>query len=154
ILENDSMTILCDVETLKKLSDQSGLEIKKERKFSEGGLGSSTAKLYEAIVTPNSALDGRTLKEINFSLIYGAWVLAIRNRLGIVGDQVGLTKLYDGNLLVLISPPYELDNLRISGDFLIFSVKKSSEFRYKNIKLAILTLSGVIAVAGFNIAPI
>lgn len=154
ILENDSMTILCDVETLKKLSHQSGLEIKKERKFSEGGLGSSTAKLYEAIVTPNSALDGRTLKEINFSLIYGAWVLAIRNRLGIVGDQVGLTKLRAGDVLLLLSTPSDLGNLRKSGDFLIVSEKNSSEFRYKKIIPAILTISGVIAVAAFNIAPI
>lgn len=154
ILGNDSMTILCDVETLKKLSDQTGLEIKKERKFSEGGLSSTTAKLYEAIITPNSALDGRTLKEINFSLIYGAWVLAIRNRLGIVGDQVGLTKLRAGDILLLLSTPADLANLRNSGDFLIISEKNSSEFRYKKIIPAILIIAGAISAAAFNIAPI
>lgn len=154
ILENDSMTILCDVETLKKLSEQPGLEIKKERKFSEGGLSSTTAKLYEAIITPNSALDGRTLKELNFSLIYGAWVLAIRNRLGIIGDQVGMTKLRSGDILLLLSTPSDLSNLRKSGDFLIVSEKNPSEFRYKKIIPAISIISGVIAAAAFNFAPI
>lgn len=154
ILENDSMTILCDVETLKKLSHQEGLEIKKERKFSEGGLSSTTGKLYEAIVTPNSALDGRTLKELNFSLIYGAWVLAIRNRLGIIGVQVGLTKLRAGDILLLLSTPSDLAALRKSSDFLIISEKNSSEFRYKKIVPAILVISGVIAAAAFNLAPI
>lgn len=154
ILTNDAMTVLCDLETLKKLSDQPGLEIKKERKFSEGGLSSKTAKLYEAIVTPNSALDGRTLKQINFSLIYGAWVLAIRNRLGIIGEQVGLTRLRAGDVLLLIASPTDLQNLRNSGDFLIISEKDSSEFRYKKTIPAISIIAGVIGAAAFNIAPI
>lgn len=154
ILNGDTMTILCNVDTLKKLSSQEGLEIKKERKFSEGGLSSKTAKLYEAIVTPNSALDGKTLKQINFSLVYGSWVLAIRNRLGVVGEQVGQTRLRAGDILLLLATPSEVSSLRESGDFLIISEKNSSEFRYEKTVPAILIIAGVITTAALNVAPI
>ena len=154
ILAGDTMTILCNVETLKKLSFQAGLEIKKERKFSEAGLSSSTGKLYEAIVTPNSALDGKTLKQINFSMIYGAWVLAIRNRLGAVGEQVGRTRLRAGDILLLLATPNEVSSLRKSSDFLIISEKNSSEFRYKKTIPALLIIACVIITAALEIAPI
>lgn len=154
ILAGDTMTILCNVETLKKLSFQDGLEIKKERKFSEAGLSSNTGKLYEAIVTPNSVLDGKTLKQINFSVIYGAWVLAIRNRLGVIGEQVGRTKLRAGDVLLLLTTPNEVSSLKKSGDFLIISEKNSSEFRYKKSIPALLIIAGVIIISALKIAAI
>lgn len=154
ILAGDTVTILCDIETLKKLSFQEGLEIKKERKFSEAGLSSNTGKLYEAIVTPNSVLDGKTLKQINFSVIYGAWVLAIRNRLGVIGEQVGRTRLRAGDILLLLATPTEMSSLRKCGDFLIISEKNSSEFRFKKTIPAILIIAGVIVTSALKIAPI
>src|SRR5690606_30442517 len=96
------------------------------------------------IVTPNSVLDGKTLKQINFSVIYGAWVLAIRNRLGVIGEQVGRTTLRAGDILLLLATPNEVSSLRKSGDFFIISYKISSEIRYKTTIPAVLITSGII----------
>lgn len=150
----DKLLILSDLDKLKKIGDIPGIRIKKEQKFSESKFESEATKLYEGIVTPNSALDGKTLQEVNFSLVYGAWVLAIRHRLGILGKKIHEARLRSGDVLLLVANPKEIDRVRNSGDILLVSEKLTSEFRYEKTIPALIIIIGVIMAAALNISPI
>lgn len=150
----DKLLVLSDLEKLKKISDIKGVEIKKEKKFSEIGLDSEATKLYEGIITPNSALDGKTLTDVNFSMVYGAWVVAIRHRTGILGKKLHEARLTSGDVLLLIGNPDEIGKVKNSGDLLLVSEKLTSEFRYRKTIPAIIIIAAVITTAALNIIPI
>jgi di/tricarboxylate transporter len=154
IQKNDKLKVLCDLEKLKKLSNDKGLEVKSEKKFEDIDPQKENIRLFEAVVPPNSILDGKTLKEINFKYVYGASVLAIRHRDGIIADKIGHAKLTSGDVLLLSANYDEVQSLRDSGDLMIVSEMESTKRKMKKLIPVLLIISGVILSATFEIAPI
>jgi di/tricarboxylate transporter len=153
IEEYDQIKLLCDLDNLKKLKDKVGIVIKNERKYNE--TDKKNLKLYEGLVTPNSILDGKSLKDVNFRYVYGALVLAIRHRLDLKTNlNVGHVKLQSGDILLMSGSNDEINNLRSGNDVLIISEMAPSNYRYEKIIPAMAIIAGVISTAAAGFAPI
>ena len=153
ILEaNDILRVKCDVEKLRTLKEQEGIRIKSDWKFKYGG--HSKTKFYEAVVTPNSDLKGKSLKDLNFRALYGASVLAIRHREEMLYDKLAEVPLNSGDVLLISSNEVPIQSLKDSGNILVISEKPTEKFNYGKTVPALLIIFGVILSAALDIAPI
>ncbi|CAN5905689.1 SLC13 family permease [soil metagenome] len=148
---NDVLKVRCDVNKLKKLKDEEGIELKPDVAFEDEDLKTAVTKLYEAIVTPNSMLQGKSLKELNFRSYYdGASVLAIRHRDEILHEKLTHTRLSAGDVLLIAADVRQLDKLRDNDDMLIISETERPSFSYRRIFSVLAIVAGIIGVAAFG----
>ncbi|ARS37059.1 SLC13 family permease [Pontibacter actiniarum] len=153
--ENDVLKVRIGVEKLKKLKQERGLKLKSERKFRDEDMSMSDSKLYEAIVTPGSYMEGKSLKELNFrSYNYGASVLAIRHRDEIVHEKPTHVKLSAGDVLLIAANSSQAEKLRQNEDLLIISQTERSPFNYSKIIPVLLISVGVVLAAATGLVPI
>lgn len=81
-IENgDILLVTGNVETLIEAKATEGIEIRPDWKLSDVGLLNEETKMVEALVSPQSRLVGRTLKEADYRQEQGLTVLAV-HRLG------------------------------------------------------------------------
>ncbi|WP_162054055.1 SLC13 family permease [Pontibacter pamirensis] len=152
---NDVLKIRCGVEKLKMLKEEKGIKLKSERKFLDEELRTSDSKLYEAIVTPNSYMEGKSLKELNFrSYNHGAAVLAIRHRDEIVNEKPTHVKLSAGDVLLISANAHQANKLRENEDLLIISQTERSHFNYSKIIPVMIISVGVVMAAATGLVPI
>ncbi|AKD02832.1 SLC13 family permease [Pontibacter korlensis] len=152
---NDVLKVLIGVEKLKKLKQDQGVKLKSERKFRDEDVGMYDSMLYEAIVTPNSYMEGKSLKELNFRAYnYGASVLAIRHRDEIVHEKLAHVKLSAGDVLLITANSDQAEKLRQNDDILIISQTVRSEFKYGKIVPVMLISIGVVLAAATGLVPI
>jgi di/tricarboxylate transporter len=82
--------------------------------------------LVEFILTPHSAYEGKTIKQLNFRSKYGFTALAVLrggvSRRTDVGDIV----LQPGDSLLVVGPPKRLRDLRADPDIIIFETDPAS----------------------------
>ncbi|MDX5480437.1 MAG: SLC13 family permease, partial [Hymenobacteraceae bacterium] len=153
--ENDVLKVRCSVEKFKKLKEEKGVKLKPERRLQDESLHLDSSKLYEAIVTPNSYMQGKSLKELDFrSHNFGASVLAIRHRDEIVHEKPTHVKLSAGDVLLIVANGYQAEKLRQNDDLLIISQTERSHFNYGKIIPVLLISIGVVLTAATGLLPI
>ncbi|MHA6248614.1 SLC13 family permease [Pontibacter sp. CAU 1760] len=151
----DVLKIRSGVEKLKMLKEEKGIKLKSERKFHDSDIPLDDGKLYEAIVTPNSYMEGKSLKELDFrGYNHGASVLAIRHRDEIVNQKPGRIKLSAGDVLLISANDYQADKLRRNDDLLIISQTDRSPFKYSKIIPVIAITIAVVATSASGMVPI
>ena len=91
-------------------------------------LTSASSVLFEAVVTPNSDLEDRTLKGINFRQRFGATTLAIR-RGEDVREKIGRMRLRVGDELLIVAPRRNLERLREESSFIDANGKAAINFQ-------------------------
>ncbi len=101
IAERDVLLVTGRIEDLIAVKRTEGIEITSDLKVGDADLESSDLKLAEALVTPQSNLIGRTLKEADYRRDSGLAVLAIYRRGQSLRDQIGSIKLRMGDLLLV-----------------------------------------------------
>ncbi|MDV7402085.1 TrkA C-terminal domain-containing protein, partial [Arthrospira platensis SPKY1] len=74
----DVLKIRGNVEKIKELKDQWIVRPGKKIKVGDGGLESPGSSIVELVVTPNSELLGKTLRQLDFRRKFRAIPLAIR----------------------------------------------------------------------------
>lgn len=151
---HDILKVRCDVKKLKQLKDQVGIAIKSDREINDSDLKSNSSKLYEAMVTPNSYLAGKSLKDLNFRSSYGATVLAIRHRNEILHEKLAHAKLKAGDVILISAFVDEINNLKKNAGVLILSETNESSFRYEKILPVLLIIAALIATAVLDLVPI
>ncbi|WP_299758784.1 SLC13 family permease [uncultured Pontibacter sp.] len=152
---NDVLKVRIGVEKLKKLKQEQGVKLKSERKFRDEDVSMYDSMLYEAIVTPNSYIEGKSLKELNFRAYnYGASVLAIRHRDEIVHDKLAHVQLSAGDVLLIAANSEQAEKLRQNDDILIISQTVRSNFNYGKIVPVLLITMAVVLAAATGVVPI
>jgi di/tricarboxylate transporter len=149
--EGDRLKVRCDVEKLKKLAQRQGIQIKgnvlpeNDKNFS----------LYEALITPNSPLVGKSLSDIQFMDTYkGASVLAIRSRKNILHEKLGKIPLKSGDVLLMRSSRQLIHYFKKNGYLLIISEIERRKMDPKKVFLTLLIVISIILSAALNILPI
>ncbi len=177
IRENDVLIVRTDPETVRTLLDLPGIGLggggpvkRKELGVEddplvEGKLPAEVAEegadddepersLVELVVLSETPLVGETLRSLNFSQSYQAWVLAIRRGSGIVHSKLNRTKLVGGDTLLVQAGPEAIERLAADRSFIVSRVLKEPEFRRGRTAIALGIVMGVVAVAAVGILPI
>ena len=152
---DDILIVKGNLENILKIRDTEGVDILAEAKLSDRDLKSEDITLAEAVISPDSSLIGRTLKEANFRQRYQATALAIRRHASQIRDKLGRVRLRMGDMLLVQVRKEVLGNLRQDSDFLlILEESQSSDFRLSKLPIAVLIFLGVIAAAASQKLPI
>lgn len=114
----DILLVKAEADILLRLNPSTGLAVKPGRHPDVASLSAANAVLLEAIVTPNSVLDDRTLKGVNFRQRFGATTLAVR-RGEDVREKIGHMRLRVGDELLIMAPRRNLARLREDNNFVI-----------------------------------
>jgi di/tricarboxylate transporter len=139
---SDSVVELQRIKGLRPSADHAfNLEDKKHRE----------RVLVEAVVSPQCALIGKTIKEGRFRMVYGGSVIAVARNGQRIAGKIGEICLEPSDTLLLdVRPPF-LERHRHSTDFLLISqVSDYLPIRHDRAWLAWLILAGVVVSATFE----
>ena len=113
IAEGDTLLVEGKAETLMKVKKIEGIEIKPEFTLGDLDLQSAEMRIAEVLLTPQSELPGRTLKNANFRQYYGLTALAIYRHGQSLREGVGDTILRVGDLLLVQGDAARMEGLRV-----------------------------------------
>jgi len=161
----DLLKVSCNIEKIKTLQEREGILLKSDLKFpkeesvKENEKGRDKLVLVEAVISPNSPFEGKTVKQIGFRQRFGATVLAIRHRGEVMREKVVNTVLRSGDTLLIEVERSKLPNLRQlehqgRNTFLIVSEANLPDYRKDKMFTVVFTLVGIIALASLEILPI
>ncbi|WP_394692858.1 SLC13 family permease [Hyphobacterium sp.] len=111
---------------------------------------------YRAVVSGESVLVGRTLREVEFRSRFDASVLAVRRADQAVSGKLGEVRLQPGDLLLLAAGPdfHTRDNLRANLYLLDSDDSGLSKLSNRNAILLGLGFSGFLIAALFQLVPV
>lgn len=147
---DDRLIFVGDVQHMDELQAVSGLSINP----AESGVRHDNS--YRAVVSGESILIGRTLKEVEFRSSFDASVLGIRRADQSLSGKLGDVVLQPGDLLLLAAGPdfHRRDNLRANLLLLDEDDTGLAQLNQRSTWLLGLAFSGFLAAAFFQLAPI
>lgn len=147
LAEGDLLLVNASAEALMRIREGTGLAVKPGRHPDVADLRAADTVLLEAVVTPTSDLEGRTLKGVNFRNRFGATTLAIRRHGLDVREKIGRLRLSVGDELLILAPRRNLSQLRQEGSFVILEEHEVPTLRPFHAALTLAVTAGVVVSA-------
>jgi len=132
---------LRDFENLRGLEE---LEIERRADTDVDKLISGDVGLLEAILSPRTTLEGKTLRQINFREKFGLNVLALWRRGRAYRSNLRDVDLRFGDALLLIGPHSKLQLLGREPDFIVLTETAQKELRLEKMKISILIMAAIM----------
>jgi di/tricarboxylate transporter len=130
------------------------LEIERRERPSMENLVSGQMGVMEAILSPRTTLEGKTLRQLHFREKYGLNVLAIWRKGRAYRSDLRDTALQFGDALLLYG---DRDKMRLLGqepDFIVLTEAAQEELRLEKAKISTLIMAAVIFPAIMGWLPI
>lgn len=141
LLEED---ILLFTGNTKAIADfvktREGIEIPSVGMFSR----KKNTEVIEIVISHNSALNGKTLKEVNFRAKFDATAIAVHRNGETLAGKIGSVELKSGDAVLLLAGTYFEDRYKDTSDFYLISRVK--EFRRLGFWRTAVLVGGTIAV--------
>ncbi len=108
-------------------------------------------KLAEIVLSPRSALNGKTIKQIDFRARYGLAVLAIRHAGVTRYTRLGEIPIEYGDVMLVEGPVEKIEQLRAEDEFLFLEMPPAEIRRTRKapVSLAILLGTLIVITAGW-----
>lgn len=110
--------------------------------------------LVEAMVAPNSRLEGRTLDDISLPQQHESQVVAIYRRGQRVAEQLRSLPMTAGDLVMLSTPQRELAGLRKDPALVVVSERSDERIDWYRALVSVGVMVAVIALAASGVMPI
>src|SRR4030042_25730 len=134
--------------------EHSGILLKPGLKWHDQDLIGGDIILVEAIIAPNSIIEGRTLKESDFRFRFGGTILAIRHRGKTMYEKISDTRLMAGDALLMEIAKDRLNVLKDRKVFVFLSEVEPPTFRKKQMLTSVLITAFVVTSFTLNLLPI
>ncbi|MFP4598132.1 MAG: SLC13 family permease [Persicimonas sp.] len=155
ILEpQDVLRVRGSAEAIHLLEADESIRVRPDVELSDTELESVESELIEAVVAPNSSIDGKSLHEIDFPHRFTAHVLAIRREGEILHDHLLDEQLQHGDVLLLQTPSDKVAQLQRHPAFLVVSEIGLPSYRRALMIPTILVIAAVVITAAMNIFTI
>ena len=155
VIEKDDMLLVRGgVKNIIKFTNGEKLQSLREAVLGDDDLQADDVILAEAVIAPNSALIGYTVKAINFRQRFSAFVLAVQSHGTTFRDKIGRIPLHFGDSLLLQGSTKAIQNLQNNQDFLMMEEVKLEKFRTDKSIMAISIIAMVVLTSAFEIFPI
>ena len=145
LLEGDVLIVRGRMESIPRVLAERGLSPRREMAVGDRTLRSVDLRLAEAIVAPQSPLEGKSLEELDFDHRYGVSPLAISSRGRSLRERPLRERLFVGDAILLLGHEKELE--RLASDpalFLLETRPVPSVGRWR--AAATLALLAIVAV--------
>jgi di/tricarboxylate transporter len=150
----DTVRIRGSAEAIQKLNERDSIVLRPGTTVGDPEISGGEAELFEAVVAPDSMLDGCTLNDIDFDETFGARPLAIRRQRELAHRDLRNIELRGGDVLLLQAPNERVGQLQENASFVVLSEVGLPSFETAKILPAVAIVLGVVALAAFDIVPI
>ena len=155
LAEGDVLIVKGNIDNIIRVREAEGVAIHPRVKFKDEDLESPQVVLAECVISANSGLIGKTIKEIDFRRRFQATALAIRRHGGEIREKLGRVRLHFGDTLLIQGRRDRLDGLSNSQDFMLIMEDSSTpRYRKRKMTVAVLIFAAVIGAAAFGLVPI
>ena len=154
MIPDDILIVRGAVKDLLRLRREQGIALLSDLKLGEEDVTGGGQQIAEAIVAHNSALIGKTLKEVNFYPHYGAFVLAIRRHTEIMREKIARVRLEFADSLLMLVRRDRIEELRRTEDFIVVSEGNWELHKRRFWWLAIAVIPIVVGLAALGVMDI
>jgi di/tricarboxylate transporter len=151
---NDRLYVRGESGNLLALDDMQDIQVYADKQLDLSLLESDQVGVVEAMLSPHTRLEGKTLHQLHFREKYGLNVLAIWRGGKPYRLDLRYRKLRLGDALLLHGPRRKLKMLATDPDFLVLAEEIQEEPRSKKIPLALLIMAGVLVPVILGWLPI
>lgn len=156
---NDILKVRCNVEKLKSLKDRAKILVNSSMKIGDNNLKSKNSTLIEMIITANSDMEGKTLKDLDFRRRYRATPLAIKHHETIQHEHLYNSVLKAGDIILAEVKNHfivELKKIEKAQDapFIILSEDHITDFSRRKFAIVMMVILTVVTLAALNILDI
>ncbi|MFD2247221.1 SLC13 family permease [Pontibacter ruber] len=153
IAANDVLLVEGDLDNLMKVKETKGIEIMADV-IVEKDLVTENIRLAELLITRQSNLINRSIKEVNFLQRYGLVVLAVSRHGETLRTKIGSIRLQLGDLLLVQGSPERLDQLRGSSNLAVLDAFEPLLFKKRKGIMAVSCFVVAILAGTLNILPL
>lgn len=118
---NDRLMFTGKIDDLANLQKQAGLRLKTGADFDLDDLKNKRTHLVEAVISHQSFLSFKTIKQLKFRSKYDAGVIAVHRNNERIRNKIGNIILKPGDSLLLLTNSNFIEKYRQSNDFYIIS---------------------------------
>lgn len=154
IQEHDIFLIKGDVNQLLALYRAEGLELLPGLKAEAIRYAVKDMALAEVVITPNSPLIGRTLRDVQFRVHYGASVMALQRHGEHLRDELPSIRLRVGDVLLVMADRDDITRLMTFEEFLVLEGVSEVVVREDKAPIALALVVGLVLMASLTSAPI
>ncbi len=155
LAQHDVLLVHGDWNRIAALRERFKLEIEPSFKLQDGPVGTGEAQaVAEVMIAPGSRLIGHNLSSAQFQWNYKSTVLAIHRRGEVLRDQLKNVGLAMGDILLLLAPQAEMDNLRRNSDLVVLSEREQPAAASRKWMIAVAIMIATILVAALGWLPI
>jgi di/tricarboxylate transporter len=152
--EDDILVVRGAMPDLLRLRNELGAALLSDVKLTDAELSGDEQVVVEAVISPNSGLIGRTLREVNFRVQYRAFVLAIRRHEQTLHERLADTPLRFSDTLLVVTSRDRLDELRRHEDLVITSELDLRLRRARFWWLPLALVPAIMATAATGTMPL
>ena len=150
----DLLIVKARREALLAVKDAPGIEIKPDLKLGDQDLIGDRLKIVEAILMPQSALVGRSLKELDFRRRFGVTVIAIYRRGHALATKIGNLPLLVGDVLLLQGRVESFRAIADDADLLVLEEHEHRPGRRRHGLYAVGLFAVALMAAGLDLVPL
>lgn len=156
---HDILKVQCNVEKIKTLKDRSKVQLVAPVKIGDDDLTGTDSTLVEMVITLNSEIDGKTLKDVDFRRRYRAVPLAIKHRDNILHEHLYNVKIKAGDIILAEVKNHFVKELKRreteqEAPFVILSEDIITDFNKKKFYTVVSIIFGIVILAALNILDI
>ena len=119
IRESDIFLAHINVKEMIKFKEEMKVLLLSDVKMSQQELTGKNQVIVEGIVSQQSALIGKTLREFDFRNRFDSFVLAIKRQQELLREKIAHIRLKFSDTLLIMVPKERLDILRTSNDIIV-----------------------------------
>lgn len=155
----DILKVRCNVDKIKTLKDQAKIMVSTPIKIGDDDLKGTESTLIEMVISAESELYNKTLKELDFRRRFRAIPLAIQHRESISNEGIYDVKLRSGDIILAEVKNHYIKELKRlekepNPSFVLLSEEPITDFdKPKFIKVMALIVL-MVSLAAFNILDI
>lgn len=156
IRQGDVLLIHATPEDIVAFRQERGIELHPIDKYgtddgnSETNLEDISDQLVQVVIGPGSGVIGRTLGEMDFRRSYGALVIGLWRREGLVQQELAQVKLQAGDVLLLQGDEEPISAIANDPAFLMMVPFHGESKPRRKARLAAAIMLGTIALAAFK----
>lgn len=150
----DVLRIRGNAKELNKLLQREEFASRAAKEWLDVDLQHGRDALVEAVVAPESTLEGKSLNDINFYERFGAVPLAIRHHGELKHDDLGEVNISGGDTLLLSLSSERIPEIEKDPIFVVASQLDVMSQRREKTFTALGILLGVVVVAAVELLPI
>ncbi len=152
---SDRLVLACRPSGIAHARSVEGIDFVAESGLGLEQIAAHEGSLVEGVIGVNSALIGKTIREINFRQRYRVIILAIHRRGKNVREKIESLRLEFGDTLLMLGTDRAINNLRESEDIMLIDRPPvPAQNMRRKIPIVLATIAGVVITASTGMLPI